>query len=128
MRTIPIYQALAEDIKAMGVDTVFGLMSDDTAAFAVTLDAMGIALIGARHENVAIGMADGYAAGDSFAGEDLTWDKPVKVFTMGENRWREYEDWPVPGAAPTSFYLASDAGANSIVTSESALTPIFPPA
>ena len=62
MRTIPIYQALAEDIKAMGVDTVFGLMSDDTAAFAVTLDAMGIALIGARHENVAIGMADGYAA------------------------------------------------------------------
>ena len=62
MRQVPIYQALAEDIKAMGIDTVFGLMSDDTAAFAVTLDAMGIALVGARHENVAIGMADGYAA------------------------------------------------------------------
>ncbi len=62
VRTVPIYQALAEDIEAMGVDTVFGLMSDDTAAFAVTLDAMGIGLIGARHENVAIGMADGYAA------------------------------------------------------------------
>lgn len=62
VRTMPVYQALAEDIKAMGVDTVFGLMSDDTAAFAVTLDAMGIGLIGARHENVAIGMADGYAA------------------------------------------------------------------
>ncbi|MCY4500722.1 MAG: thiamine pyrophosphate-binding protein, partial [Alphaproteobacteria bacterium] len=62
IRTVPVYQALAEDIKAMGVDTVFGLMSDDTAAFAVTLDAMGIGLIGARHENVAIGMADGYAA------------------------------------------------------------------
>jgi hypothetical protein len=61
-RTMPVYQALAEDLKAMGVDTVFGLMSDDTAAFAVTLDAMGIGLIGARHENVAIGMADGYAA------------------------------------------------------------------
>ena len=61
-RTVPVYQALAEDIKAMGIDTVFGLMSDDTAAFAVTLDAMGIGLIGARHENVAIGMADGYAA------------------------------------------------------------------
>ncbi len=61
-RTAPVYQALAEDIKAMGVDTVFGLMSDDTAAFAVTLDSMGIGLIGARHENVAIGMADGYAA------------------------------------------------------------------
>jgi acetolactate synthase I/II/III large subunit len=61
-RTIPVYQALAEDIKAMGVDCVFGLMSDDTAHFGVTLDAIGIKFIGARHENIAIVMADGYAA------------------------------------------------------------------
>ncbi len=46
----------------MGVDTVFGLMSDDTAHFCVTLDAVGIDFIGARHENIAITMADGYAA------------------------------------------------------------------
>jgi thiamine pyrophosphate-dependent acetolactate synthase large subunit-like protein len=61
-RTIPVYQALAEDIKAMGVDCVFGLMSDDTAHFGVTLDAIGIKFIGARHENIAVVMADGYAA------------------------------------------------------------------
>jgi acetolactate synthase-1/2/3 large subunit len=61
-RTTHVYQILAEDIKAMGVDTVFGLMSDDTAHFCVTLDAVGIDFIGARHENIAITMADGYAA------------------------------------------------------------------
>jgi acetolactate synthase I/II/III large subunit len=61
-RRTHVYQILAEDIKAMGVDTVFGLMSDDTAHFCVTLDAVGIDFIGARHENTAIAMADGYAA------------------------------------------------------------------
>ena len=30
---IPVYEALAQDIRAMGVRTVFGLMSDDTALF-----------------------------------------------------------------------------------------------
>ena len=61
-RTVPVYQILAEDIKAMGVEVVFGLMSDDTAHFGVTLDAVGIDFIGARHENTAITMGDGYAA------------------------------------------------------------------
>ena len=60
-RIIPTYQALAEDIKAMGIDIVFGLMSDDTAVFAVTLDALGIVFHGARHENTAIGMAEGFS-------------------------------------------------------------------
>jgi acetolactate synthase I/II/III large subunit len=61
-RMTHVYQILAEDIKAMGVDTVFGLMSDDTAHFCVSLDAAGVDFIGARHENTAITMADGYAA------------------------------------------------------------------
>ena len=60
-RTIPVYEALAHDLKAMGVDTVFGLMSDDTAHFGVTLDAIGIKFIGARHENIALVMADAWA-------------------------------------------------------------------
>ena len=34
-RTVPVYQALAEDIHALGIHTVFGLMSDDTALLAV---------------------------------------------------------------------------------------------
>ena len=60
-RTVPVYQALAEDIARAGIDTSFGLMSDDTAVFATTLDAIGIGFHGARHENSAIAMAEGYA-------------------------------------------------------------------
>lgn len=57
---IPVYQALAEDIAALGAP-VFGLMSDDTMLLAATLDAMGGGFHGARHENGAIAMAEGYA-------------------------------------------------------------------
>ena len=61
-RPVPAYEALAADIKAQGIDTVFGLMSDDTALFVTTLDAMGVRFYGARHENNAAAMAEGYAA------------------------------------------------------------------
>jgi thiamine pyrophosphate-dependent acetolactate synthase large subunit-like protein len=57
----PTYQVLVEDIKALGVEQVFGLMSDDTAVFATALDSAGIRFYGARHENNAIAMAEGYA-------------------------------------------------------------------
>lgn len=60
-RMIPTYEVLAQDIKNLGVDTVFGLMSDDTAMLAVAIDTIGISFLGARHENSAIAMADGYA-------------------------------------------------------------------
>ena len=60
-RIVPVFQILAEDIHALGVRTVFGLMSDDTAVFAVTLDGLGVKFVGARHENNAIAMAQGYA-------------------------------------------------------------------
>ena len=58
---IPVFQVLADDIKALGVECVFGLMSDDTALFATALDTAGVRLYGARHENMAIAAADGYA-------------------------------------------------------------------
>src|SRR5919108_1628924 len=60
-RIVPVFQILAEDLHAQGVRTVFGLMSDDTAVFAVTLDGLGVRFVGARHENNAIAMAEGYA-------------------------------------------------------------------
>jgi len=60
-RIIPVFQALAEDLHALGVRAVFGLMSDDTAVLAVTLDGLGVRFVGARHENNAIAMAEGYA-------------------------------------------------------------------
>ena len=37
-------------------------------------------------------------------------EKPVRLFVMGDDRWREDETWPLRGAQPTSFYLAG-AGA-----------------
>ncbi|HKH40053.1 MAG TPA: CocE/NonD family hydrolase, partial [Rubrobacter sp.] len=33
---------------------------------------------------------------------------PVKVFVMGENRWRGYEEWPPPGAHTEDWHLRSD--------------------
>lgn len=59
---VPAYEALAAEIKRMGTQAVFGLMSDDTALFVTTLDSMGVRFYGARHENNAISMAEGYAA------------------------------------------------------------------
>jgi acetolactate synthase-1/2/3 large subunit len=59
---MPAYEALARDMRARGIMTVFGLMSDDTALFVTTLDAMGVRFYGARHENTAVAMAEGYAA------------------------------------------------------------------
>jgi uncharacterized protein len=37
----------------------------------------------------------------------------VKVFTMGENSWHNYEDWPVPGTVYAKYYLRSNGSANS---------------
>jgi acetolactate synthase I/II/III large subunit len=59
---VPCYEALAADLKASDIGAVFGLMSDDTALFVTTLDSMGLRFYGARHENNAIAMAEGYAA------------------------------------------------------------------
>jgi len=32
---------------------------------------------------------------------------PVRVFVMGENRWRGYEDWPPPGSREERWHLRS---------------------
>ena len=57
MRNVPVYQILAEDIKGLGVDSVFGLMSDDICQLVATLDAIGVRFIGARQETNAVMMA-----------------------------------------------------------------------
>jgi putative CocE/NonD family hydrolase len=40
-------------------------------------------------------------------------EPPVKVFTMGENAWHGYADWPVPGTIRSNYYLHSNGSANS---------------
>ena len=71
MRSIPVYEILAEDIKALGVDSVFGLMSDDICQLVATLDAIGVRFIGARHESNAVMMATGYATASGKLGVAL---------------------------------------------------------
>lgn len=39
---------------------------------------------------------------------------PVRLFVMGENRWRDEMEWPLARARATSLHLASDGGANSL--------------
>lgn len=42
-------------------------------------------------------------------------DEPrVKVFVMGANRWREADDWPIPGTRYTRYYFHSGGRANSL--------------
>jgi putative CocE/NonD family hydrolase len=41
-------------------------------------------------------------------------EKPVRLFYMGENKWREEDDWPVPGTKYTPLYLTADGPANSV--------------
>ena len=41
-------------------------------------------------------------------------EKPVKIFVMGKNDWREEEDWPLARAKNTKYYLHSAGGANGI--------------
>jgi len=37
----------------------------------------------------------------------------VRIFVMGENRWREEEDWPLPDTQYRPYYLHSGGHANS---------------
>ena len=44
----------------------------------------------------------------------LDLDKPVKLFYMGENKWRDESDWPIPGTEYRQLYLNSNGLANSV--------------
>jgi uncharacterized protein len=39
--------------------------------------------------------------------------KPVKLFVMGINQWREEDDWPLPRARNTKYFLHSGGKANT---------------
>jgi putative CocE/NonD family hydrolase len=41
--------------------------------------------------------------------------KPVRIFVMGLNQWRDEEDWPLPDTVYTSYFLHSAGRANSSV-------------
>jgi acetolactate synthase-1/2/3 large subunit len=56
-----LYEALAQAFADEGTSSVFGLMGDANMFWMNALDKLGIRLIDARHEGVALAMADGYA-------------------------------------------------------------------
>ncbi len=41
-------------------------------------------------------------------------EKPVKIFVMGINEWREEDDWPLPQSHVTKYFLHSGGNANSV--------------
>jgi putative CocE/NonD family hydrolase len=40
-------------------------------------------------------------------------EAPVTLYVQGADEWRDYADWPPPGAAPTRWFLHSAGRANS---------------
>lgn len=40
-------------------------------------------------------------------------EKPVRIFVMGKNAWREEDDWPLARARSTQYFLHSAGGANT---------------
>ncbi|HLZ90916.1 MAG TPA: CocE/NonD family hydrolase [Candidatus Acidoferrum sp.] len=54
-----------------------------------------------------------------------TTEKPVKLFVMGKNEWREEDDWPLARAKNTKYYLHS-AGAANTASGDGALSTVAP--
>lgn len=52
--------------------------------------------------------------------------KPVKIFVMGKNEWRDEEAWPLERAKSTSYFLHSVGKANS-AAGDGALSTAAPP-
>jgi putative CocE/NonD family hydrolase len=44
----------------------------------------------------------------------LDHEKPVRIFVMGKNDWREEDDWPLERAKATRYYLHSTKPANGL--------------
>jgi putative CocE/NonD family hydrolase len=54
-------------------------------------------------------------------------EKPVKIFVMGANQWREEAEWPLSRAHATRYFLHSAGKANSL-SGDGALTTTSPQA
>jgi putative CocE/NonD family hydrolase len=52
-------------------------------------------------------------------------EPPVRVFVMGDNVWREEQEWPLARAQNTSYYLHSQGKANSS-SGDGSLSPEAP--
>lgn len=41
------------------------------------------------------------------------WRAPIRLFVLGENKWRDEQEWPLKRTVYTRYYLSSRSGANS---------------
>ena len=41
-------------------------------------------------------------------------EKPVRIFAMGRNEWREEADWPIPETEYVKYFLSGEGKANSL--------------
>jgi putative CocE/NonD family hydrolase len=54
-------------------------------------------------------------------------EKPVRLFAMGDNAWRDEDSWPLRRAKETSYYLNTSGGASHIGTLHSSLLALSAP-
>jgi len=62
-------------------------------------------------EDLTLAWYDGLLKGES---NDFSKAKPVQIFVMGINQWRDEEDWPLARAKETRYFLHSAGKANSL--------------
>jgi putative CocE/NonD family hydrolase len=53
-------------------------------------------------------------------------EKPVRIFVMGKNEWRDEEDWPLARAKNTRYYLHSTGGGASGLAGNGTLSTTAP--
>jgi hypothetical protein len=61
-----------------------------------------------NHDSAAVRWFDHWLKGEDNGVER---EPAVRTFVMGENRWREAKDWPIPGTDFAKFYLQSSGDA-----------------
>ena len=57
----PVYRTITTGLLARKVETLFGVVGEDTIALVHDLELAGVHYVGARHESAAVAMADGYS-------------------------------------------------------------------
>lgn len=72
---------------------------------------------GIDYDALILGFLDRHLKG---TGERPAGEKPVRVFVMGENVWRQEDAWPPPSARPVTFYLDGKEGAPGALSREAA--------
>ena len=50
-------------------------------------------------------------------------EPPVRIFVMGDNRWREADQWPIPGTRPETLYFRAAGRASRIASLASGRPP-----